>query len=108
MKTRSLVVGIGVVVLALASGMAALPREQEAQPEKKAPPKLNPADPWGVGLGVHDEIKALGWMVGTWEVEEKYTMPGAPEFVFKTESVIEAFNGGCFLQEKIIAPGRAG
>lgn len=108
MKTRSLVVGIGVVVLAIASGMAALPQAQEAQPEKKPQPKFNPADPWGVGIGVHDEIKALDWMVGTWDVEEKYTYPGVPEFVFKSESVIEPFNGGCFLQEKITAPGPGG
>ncbi len=108
MKTGWLVIGVGVVVLVIASGMAALPRAQEAQPEQKPQPTFNPADPWGVGLGVHDEIKALGWMVGTWDVEEKYTMPGAPEFVFKTDSVIEPFNGGCFLLEKITAPGPGG
>ncbi len=112
MASRLLGIGIGALVVGFSSGVAITHQAGNNQPEKKpqpqTQPKFNSADPYGVGIGVHDKLKELGWMVGTWDVEEKYTYPGMPEFVYKTESVIEPFNGGCFLQEKITAPGPGG
>lgn len=74
MASRLFGIGIGALVVGFSSGVAITHQAGNNQPEKKpqpqTQPKFNPADPYGVGIGVHDKLKELGWMVGTWDVEE--------------------------------------
>lgn len=88
-----------ILLIAAAIGASVLAAD-EVKPKKAVDPK----NPFSLGTGPLDEIKALSWMAGKWTIKVRYFAPDGKTYDSETDAVIEPVLNGSFLQERMAAP----
>ena len=92
-------------ILVLFAAVVAAGPAGTAEPTPTPTPEANkPPNPFEFGTGVTPQLKAMSWIVGTWDVSMTYQFPGGRSFKKDTESTIEPMLGGSFYREQITVP----